>query len=90
MGWPKGKKRGPKKKALENEAHEPKAIQHQNGFRHLFDGDYEYLYDEVCSRAKNNVRTPLQELIAIVKRAVEINQLKDDRRKKDEKNTFNS
>lgn len=69
MGRPKGSKN---KQVVTSEF---TTLDCQNGFKHLFTGDYAYLYDEVCKRAKQNVRTPLQELVAIVKRTVEISQL---------------
>ena len=72
MGWPKGRPRGPKKKPDQTEEQET-----ENGFEHLFTGDYAYLYDEICKRAKDNVRSPIQELIAIVKRAVDISRIND-------------
>lgn len=77
MGGPQGRPRGPKTKPDQAEKFET-----ENGFEHLFTGDYAYLYDEICKRAKDNVRTPLQELIAIVKRAVDISKINDATQKR--------
>jgi len=83
MGWPREKSRGPRTKKLDVKPQQAC----EDDFKHLFSEDYAYLYDAVCKRSKSNVRTPLQELIAIVKRTVEISELnvKKYGGKKDEK-----
>ena len=75
-----GRMKGSKNKIKSDPAHPEGPPVADNGFKHLFSG-YEDVYKWICETAPDHVQSPVQRLVALCKRAKDITEIKNDRRK---------